>query len=220
MSSEANIVKDLIDRGLQPVQADMARFSAGLHAMTAANEKPSASAMAALRSAGSHAAAAHKAVLGQFGPHPPGAGREPGTSRFPLPRRGCGSACAGADRGCASTAGRAISRSGARSVCSTGREPSSPLRRPGAGLSLRRPEEAGPMRGPADHRIDRLARLLAGTRVGAGKPRLPAVSGETSLNRGSLLRGGRSGSWRSRYAESRLPGPRPPMPQARARAGR
>ena len=46
MSSEANIVKDLIDRGLQPIQADMARFSAGLHAMTAANEKPSASAMA------------------------------------------------------------------------------------------------------------------------------------------------------------------------------
>lgn len=69
MSSEANIVKDLIDRGLQPVQADMARFSAGLHAMTAANEKPSASAMAALRSAGSHAAAAHKAVLGANSGH-------------------------------------------------------------------------------------------------------------------------------------------------------
>ena len=49
------------------------------------------------------------------------------------------------------------------------------------------------MRGAADHRIDRLARLLAGTRVGAGKPRLPAVSGDTSLNRGSLLRAGALG---------------------------
>jgi hypothetical protein len=58
-----NIVKDLIDRGLQPVHADMARFSAGLHAMTAANEKPSAPAMAALRSAANHAAAGHKALL-------------------------------------------------------------------------------------------------------------------------------------------------------------
>jgi hypothetical protein len=69
VSSEANIVKDLIDRGLQPVHADMARFSVGLHAMTAANEKPSASAMAALRSASNHAAAGRKALLGANSGH-------------------------------------------------------------------------------------------------------------------------------------------------------
>ncbi len=58
MSSEANIVKDLIDRGLAPVHADMARFRAGLGAMTAANDKPPASAISALRSARDHASAA------------------------------------------------------------------------------------------------------------------------------------------------------------------
>ena len=69
MSSEANLVKDLIDRGLAPVHADMARFTAGLHAMTAASDRPSASAMAALRSAGNHAAAGHKALLGANSGH-------------------------------------------------------------------------------------------------------------------------------------------------------
>jgi len=54
VSSEANIVKDLIDRGLAPVQADMARFRAGLDAMTAASDKPPASAIRALRSARSY----------------------------------------------------------------------------------------------------------------------------------------------------------------------
>ena len=69
MSSEANLVKDLIDRGLQPVHADMARFTAGLHAMTAASDRPSASAMAALRAASTHAAAGHKALLGANAGH-------------------------------------------------------------------------------------------------------------------------------------------------------
>jgi len=62
--SSQNLVKDLIDRGLAPVQADMKRFNAGLHASTAASERPSASTLSALRSAIDHAAAAHKAVLG------------------------------------------------------------------------------------------------------------------------------------------------------------
>jgi hypothetical protein len=43
------------------------------------------------------------------------------------------------------------------------------------------------------HRIDGLARLLAGTRAVAAKPQLPAVSGETSFNRSSLLRAGALG---------------------------
>ena len=58
MSSEANIVKDLIDRGLAPIQADMARFRAGLGAITAASDRPPASAISALRSARDHASAA------------------------------------------------------------------------------------------------------------------------------------------------------------------
>jgi len=46
----------------------------------------------------------------------------------------------------------------------------------------------------ADHRIDRLARLVAGTRVGAGQQQHPpAVLGRTSFNRGSLLRAGALG---------------------------
>lgn len=69
MSSEANIVKDLIDRGLQPVRADMARFRSGMGAMTAASDRPSASAMAALRSASTHAAAGRKALLGANSGH-------------------------------------------------------------------------------------------------------------------------------------------------------
>ena len=48
MSSQ-NVVTDLIDRALPPIRADMRRFGAGLDAMTAANERPSASAMSALR---------------------------------------------------------------------------------------------------------------------------------------------------------------------------
>jgi hypothetical protein len=64
VSSEANIVKDLIDRGLAPVQADMARFRGGLATMTAASDKPSAAAMSALRAARDHASAAHNALLG------------------------------------------------------------------------------------------------------------------------------------------------------------
>ncbi|HST24789.1 MAG TPA: hypothetical protein VLJ76_02255 [Gaiellaceae bacterium] len=55
MSSEAEVVKELIDRGLAPIHADMARFRAGLGAMTAASEKPPASAIGALRSARDHA---------------------------------------------------------------------------------------------------------------------------------------------------------------------
>ncbi len=62
MSSEANIVKDLIDRGLGPVHADMDRFSAGLHTMSAASDRPSASAMSALRAASDHAEAARLAL--------------------------------------------------------------------------------------------------------------------------------------------------------------
>jgi hypothetical protein len=58
VSSEANIVKDLIDRGLAPIQADMTRFRAGLGAMTAASDKPPAAAISALRSARDHASAA------------------------------------------------------------------------------------------------------------------------------------------------------------------
>ena len=55
VSSEANIVKDLIDRGLRPIQADMARFAAGLRAMNTASERPPASALNALRAARDHA---------------------------------------------------------------------------------------------------------------------------------------------------------------------
>ncbi|HZQ63842.1 MAG TPA: hypothetical protein VFA66_01275 [Gaiellaceae bacterium] len=58
MSSEANIVKELIDRGMAPIEADMARFRAGLDAMGPASDKPSASAITALRSARDHASAA------------------------------------------------------------------------------------------------------------------------------------------------------------------
>jgi hypothetical protein len=58
VSSEANIVKELIDRGLAPVHADMARFRAGLGAMTAASDKPPASAISAIRSARDHSNAA------------------------------------------------------------------------------------------------------------------------------------------------------------------
>jgi hypothetical protein len=64
VSEQANIVKDLIDRGLAPVQADMTRFRGGLAAMTATSERPPASAMTALRAARDHAAAGHKALLG------------------------------------------------------------------------------------------------------------------------------------------------------------
>jgi hypothetical protein len=69
MSSEANIVKDLIDRGLAPVQADMARFRTGLGAMTAASEKPPAAAIGALRSARDHAVAAEAALKGANAGH-------------------------------------------------------------------------------------------------------------------------------------------------------
>ncbi len=62
MPSGADIVKDLIDRGLAPVQADMARFRAGLDATNAASDKPPASAISALRSARDHAAAAKKSL--------------------------------------------------------------------------------------------------------------------------------------------------------------
>lgn len=58
MPSEANIVKELIDRGLAPIQADMARFRSGLAEMNAASDKPPASAIAALRSARDHASTA------------------------------------------------------------------------------------------------------------------------------------------------------------------
>lgn len=64
MSSEANIVQDLIDSGLRTVHADMARFTAGLKAMTAASDRPSVAALSALRAARDHAAAGHKALLG------------------------------------------------------------------------------------------------------------------------------------------------------------
>jgi hypothetical protein len=63
VSSQANVVKELIDRGLPPVQADMKRFFAGLTAMTAASDIPSASARAALRAARDHATAAQQALL-------------------------------------------------------------------------------------------------------------------------------------------------------------
>lgn len=45
----------------------------------------------------------------------------------------------------------------------------------------------------ADHRIDRLARLLAGTRAGEGRLQPTSVPGRTSFNRGSLLRAGALG---------------------------
>ncbi len=69
VSSEANIVKDLIDRGLAPIQADMARFRAGLDAMTAASDKPPASAIRALRSARDHAVAAQRSLNAANGGH-------------------------------------------------------------------------------------------------------------------------------------------------------
>jgi len=69
VSSEASIVKDLIDSGLRPVHADMDRFSAGLHAMTAASDRPSAPALAALRAASNHAAAGRQALLGAASGH-------------------------------------------------------------------------------------------------------------------------------------------------------
>jgi hypothetical protein len=67
VSSEANIVKDLIDSGLRPIHGDLDRFAAGLHAMTAASERPPASAIGALRAARDHAEAARQALL-----HAPG----------------------------------------------------------------------------------------------------------------------------------------------------
>jgi hypothetical protein len=62
VSSEANIVKDLIDRGMAPIRADMARFRAGLGAMNAASERPPASAISTLRSARDHAVAAQNSL--------------------------------------------------------------------------------------------------------------------------------------------------------------
>jgi hypothetical protein len=63
MSSKANIVKQLIDQGLPPVQADMRQFFSGLNAMTATSDIPSQSARNALRSAHDHAIAAQQALL-------------------------------------------------------------------------------------------------------------------------------------------------------------
>ncbi|HZO62764.1 MAG TPA: hypothetical protein VFB35_07265 [Gaiellaceae bacterium] len=64
MSSEANVVKDLLDRGLAPIQADMDRFAAGLRATTTGSDRPPASAFRALHAARDHALAAQKALLG------------------------------------------------------------------------------------------------------------------------------------------------------------
>ena len=63
MSSEANVVKDLLDRGLRPIQADMDRFAAGLRATNTASDRPPASAFRALHAARDHALAAQKALL-------------------------------------------------------------------------------------------------------------------------------------------------------------
>jgi hypothetical protein len=63
VSSEANVVKDLLDRGLKQIEADMDRFAAGLRATTAASDRPPASAFRALRAARDHALAAQKALL-------------------------------------------------------------------------------------------------------------------------------------------------------------
>jgi hypothetical protein len=63
VSSEANVVRDLLDRGLRPIQADMDRFATGLDATTAASDQPPAAAFRALHAARDHALAAQKALL-------------------------------------------------------------------------------------------------------------------------------------------------------------
>ncbi len=62
MSSEANIVKDLIDQGMAPIRADLDRFATALHSMSASSEDPPAAAVQAVRSARDHAAAAETAL--------------------------------------------------------------------------------------------------------------------------------------------------------------
>jgi hypothetical protein len=62
VSSKGNIVKDLIDRGMAPIRADLARFAAALGSMSASSEDPSAAAVEAVRSARDHAAAAETSL--------------------------------------------------------------------------------------------------------------------------------------------------------------
>ena len=62
MSSEADIVKDLIDQGMGPIRADLQRFAAALSSMGATSEGPPASAIQAVRSARGHAAAAEASL--------------------------------------------------------------------------------------------------------------------------------------------------------------
>ncbi len=62
MSSEANIVKDLIDQGMGPIRADLDRFAAALGSMGATSEDPPAAALQAVRAAKGHAAAAEASL--------------------------------------------------------------------------------------------------------------------------------------------------------------
>ena len=62
MSSEANIVKDLIDQGMAPIRADLDRFEAGLRSMSATSEDPPAAAVQAVRAARAHAATAYASL--------------------------------------------------------------------------------------------------------------------------------------------------------------
>jgi hypothetical protein len=61
MASEAD-VKDLIDRGMAPVQADLNRFESALRSMSATSDLAPPAAIQALRAAQSDANAAYKAL--------------------------------------------------------------------------------------------------------------------------------------------------------------
>jgi hypothetical protein len=69
LSSEANVVKDLIDQGMAPIRADLDRFEAGLRAMSATSEDPPAAAVQAVRAAQAHAATAYASLAGANSGH-------------------------------------------------------------------------------------------------------------------------------------------------------
>lgn len=63
MAELASPVKDLLEQGLVPIRADMARFSAGIRKQDPQSASAPSSALAALRAARDHARAAHQALL-------------------------------------------------------------------------------------------------------------------------------------------------------------
>jgi hypothetical protein len=62
MPSRANIVEELIDEGMAPIQADLDQFEAALRTMNATSENPPGAAVKAVRSAHDHAVAAYRSL--------------------------------------------------------------------------------------------------------------------------------------------------------------